>query len=83
VTARASLPLSWHRGQLHVPAAVVTDLLRGVGDQWLAWISDGATDLDLETVEALRASLYEIADQVDAECIGLTPPDPAADGYHR
>jgi hypothetical protein len=58
-------------GGMYARAGDVSALLRGVGDAWLGWVDQGLTDLESETVEALAASLHEVADQLDVECIAV------------
>lgn len=64
------LPLVRHPdGELYAPAAAVTALLRGTGDQWQEWTRQGKARLDADTVAALRHALHDLADQLDVACI--------------
>ncbi|WP_146258973.1 DUF6213 family protein [Streptomyces tateyamensis] len=56
---------------LLVPAGQLTALLRGLGAEWLRWGTDPQLGLDQATLQALARILTDLADQVDAECIGL------------
>jgi hypothetical protein len=71
VNIAVQLPLIRHESQAYAPAAAVTALLRGVGDQWQIWTQQGIANLDAETVDSLRDSLHDLADQLDAECIAV------------
>ncbi|MFF5970351.1 DUF6213 family protein [Streptomyces sp. NPDC012769] len=60
-------------GHLLVPADQMTGLLRRVAAGWLQATDQGYEDHDPATVLSLATGLMEIADQIDAECIGLMP----------
>ncbi|MET9957085.1 DUF6213 family protein [Streptomyces sp. NPDC006339] len=60
-------------GHLLVPADQMTGLLRQVAAGWLQATDQGYEDHDPATVLSLATGLMEIADQIDAECIGLMP----------
>ncbi|MER7520315.1 DUF6213 family protein [Streptomyces sp. NPDC126499] len=60
-------------GHLLVPADQMTGLLRRVAAGWLQATDQGYEEHDPATVLALATGLMEIADQIDAECIGLMP----------
>ena len=68
------LPLTDVEGEMFLPAAVVSDILRGFGVQWQLWTATGQADLDPGTVAALAEALDDFADQLDVECIALTGP---------
>ncbi len=71
---RLELPLTAVEGEMFMPAAVVSALLRGFGAQWQLWTATGEADLDPDTVAALAEALDDFADQLDVECIALTQP---------
>ncbi|WP_152648490.1 hypothetical protein [Streptacidiphilus anmyonensis] len=61
------VPMVWHvDGQMLVPAAVLSDLLRQVAGQLATWPDEGA---DPGTVRAVLVLLRQVADQIDVDCI--------------
>lgn len=56
-------------GQLLIPADQVTSLLRTLAGDWLAPAGSDAEDRP-ETVDGAAGSMNQLADQIDAECIG-------------
>ena len=68
--------LSAADGRLLIPAEEVTGLLRGLGTAWISSAEEGEGDLEPETVLALAGALYQVADQIDTECIGWLPVRP-------
>ncbi|MFH7594233.1 DUF6213 family protein [Streptomyces racemochromogenes] len=66
-------------GGLLIPADEVTALLRRLAGGWLQSVYDEETDLDPGTTLGLAGVLVELADQIDAECIGFMPLADGAD----
>ncbi|MGW5781025.1 DUF6213 family protein [Streptomyces sp. NPDC003863] len=60
-------------GPLLLPADEVTLLLRRLAENWRESAEAYDSGLEPETVEALVGALTEVADRIDAECIGLMP----------
>ncbi|MER7536991.1 DUF6213 family protein [Streptomyces sp. NPDC097704] len=60
-------------GPLLLPADEVTLLLRHLAEHWRESAEAYDSGLEPETVEALVGALTEVADRIDAECIGLMP----------
>ncbi|MER5493054.1 DUF6213 family protein [Streptomyces sp. NPDC002454] len=56
-------------GSLHVAAADVSRLLRGIGAHWLHLVERGGPELDEDTVAALAIELAKLADRIDVACI--------------
>ncbi|WP_445399403.1 DUF6213 family protein [Streptomyces sp. LE64] len=56
-------------GSLHVAAADVSKLLRGIGAHWLHLVERGGPELDEDTVAALAIELAKLADRIDVACI--------------
>ncbi|MFJ8443980.1 DUF6213 family protein [Kitasatospora griseola] len=68
---RCALPLyrDAATGEMAIPAAEVSALLRAVARQWLEWERAGDVDLDPQTVSLLGGALAGLADQIDVTCI--------------
>ncbi|MEV7616770.1 DUF6213 family protein [Streptomyces sp. NPDC089799] len=63
-------------GRLLIPAEEVTGLLRRLGTAWIRSAEETGGDLEPETVLALAGALYQVADQIDSECIAWLPVRP-------
>ncbi|MEU8518063.1 DUF6213 family protein [Streptomyces sp. NBC_01216] len=60
-------------GHLLFPADEVTGLLRHIAADWREAVGTPDSGLDPETTLVLAGTLAQLADKVDAECIGLMP----------
>ncbi|WP_282206821.1 DUF6213 family protein [Kitasatospora fiedleri] len=67
------LPLALYRdnatGEMVIPAAEVSGLLRTSARQWLTWEREDQAELDPQTVALLGGALADLADQIDVACI--------------
>ncbi|AEW98558.1 DUF6213 family protein [Streptantibioticus cattleyicolor] len=67
--AQGQIPMAWHDGQLHMPAADVARLLRSIAALWSEWTAAGEPELDRQTADTLAGTLTDVADQLDLACI--------------